>query len=334
MTPPPGTSRSLIDRLVASTGCTDPVNAIRVKAEEAVSAFVDVFGEPDEMPLDLLALASFLGIRQSDSAPAFSPDAELAPDGAGGVEMRVNPDRPETRQRFSIGHEITHTFFPDHTSHVWPRADSRYRNLDNPDDYLEMLCDIGAAELVFPRRWFVRDAGRVETATGLVDLASRYRASREATLRRYAETYPDAVAAVFFVWKLKPSQKATVGRPDQLNLLGQSPADEIRGALRLRIDYAIPSPAFTASGLYLPRDKSVGSEGPLYQAAATGRPADGECHLDLGQSRGAYRVNAVPLWTADEDAGPKGEHAVAAILRPLAVRAKKKASPSGPGLFD
>ena len=32
--------------------------------------------------------------------------------------MRLNPDRPVTRQRFSIGHEITHTFFPDHTSHV------------------------------------------------------------------------------------------------------------------------------------------------------------------------------------------------------------------------
>jgi hypothetical protein len=28
------------------------------------------------------------------------------------VAIRVNPDRPETRRRFSIGHEIAHTFFP------------------------------------------------------------------------------------------------------------------------------------------------------------------------------------------------------------------------------
>jgi hypothetical protein len=335
MTAPPGTTQALIDRLVRETGAVDAVAAIRQKTIQAIDSFVDLFGEPETLPLDLLTLASFLGIKLSGTAPAFSPDAELAPDGEGGVEMRVNQDRPETRIRFSIGHEITHTFFPDHSSHVWPRADSRYRDLSNPTDYLEMLCDVGAAELVFPRRWFVKDAAVVASAADLIELANSYRASRHATVRRFAELHAEPMAAVFLTWKLKPTQKDVVGRTDQVNLFGISPVEEIREALRLRIDYAIPSQTFGAAGHFLPRDKSVENDGPVYEAAESGRPCDGECHLDLGQAAGTYRVLAVPLWTQTEERGPAGENAVAAVIRPLTVRkSKKKSAPTGVSLFD
>lgn len=335
MTPPTGATQALIDRLIRDTGAVDAVAAIRQKAIQAVESFVELFGEPDMLPLDLLALASFLGIKLSETAPTFSPDAEIAPDGTGGVEMRVNPDRPETRIRFSIGHEITHTFFPDHSSQVWPRADSRYRDLSNPDDYLEMLCDVGAAELVFPRRWFVKDAGMAASAAGVIALANKYKASRHATVRRFAELHDEPVAAVFFTWKLKPTQKDVVGRTDQVNLFGITPEDEIRDALRLRIDYAIPSRAFGDAGHFLPRDKSVENDGPLYDAAQSARACDGECHLDLGQAAGTYRIHAVPLWTPAEERGPAGENAVAAVIRPLAFRKpKKKTAASGGGLFD
>ena len=302
------------------------------EAVEAIDKFTQMFGEPDAMPLDLRALASFLGIKQADTAPTFSPDAEIAPDGTGGIEMRVNPDRPETRQRFSIGHEITHTFFSDHSSRTWPRADARYRDLSNPSDYLEMLCDVGAAELVFPRRWFARHAADVRSAADLIALASTYRASRHATLRRYAELHTDRVAAVFFSWKLKPTQEGYVGREEQTNLFGISADEEIRDALRLRIDYPIPSQSFTADGYFIPRDKSVKNDGPLYAAATSGQPCDGPCELDLGQARD-LPVHAVPLWTPEDEVGPSGEHAVAAIVRPLAVPVRvprKKAPPTNP----
>lgn len=335
MIAPRGTSLAVIERFVRETGAGDAVAAIRQRAAHVIDAFVAVFGEPKAMPLDLVALASFLGIALQEGMPSFSSDAELVPDGSGGVAMRVNPDRPETRQRFSIGHEITHTFFPDHASHVWPRADARYRTLDNPDDYLEMLCDVGAAELVLPRRWFVKDAAAVQTGEDLLLLANKYGASRHATLRRFVELHSDPLVAVFFSWKLKPTQSRTVGRPDQRNLFGISPEDEVRGAIRLRVDYAIPSKSFTTAGHYLPRDKSVSGNGPLHQAAVSGRPCDGECDLDLGQAAGRYRVNAIPLWTGSDEIGPNGEHAVAAILRPLRVsKPKKKATPAdGPSLF-
>src|SRR5690606_31829532 len=162
-------------------------------------------------PINVELLASFLGIAKSDQRPIHSPDAEISPDGTGGMTMRVNPDRPETRQRFSIPHEISHTFVPEYLTKEWCRTDARYPNRDNPDDYLEMLCDIGAAELLLPDPWFVSDAADVRDAAGITTLATKYRASREAVLRRFAETSARCVAAVFFQWKLKPTQKGRIG---------------------------------------------------------------------------------------------------------------------------
>ncbi|WP_339911535.1 ImmA/IrrE family metallo-endopeptidase [Symmachiella dynata] len=301
-----------------------------------IATHVDAFGE-SAMPMNMDVLASLRSISRSDEKPLISPDAELSPDGSGGVTMRVNPDRPETRQRFSIGHEISHTFFPDFQTKEWCRTDARYRNRANPAEYLEMLCDIGAAELLFPQPWFNRDAATVRDASDLAALATRYHASREATIRRFAETSSEDIAAVYFVWKLKPTQKGTVGCKDQGNLFGISPEEMLQDALRLRIEYSVPSSAFRAAGHYLPVDKSIEDDGPVYEAAATGLPADGECFLDLGQAAGKYHVLAVPLWTSQDERGAGGEHTVAAVLRPLSVRkpSRRRASINNArSLFD
>ena len=328
------TTRALIDELIRSTGCRDAETAIRQQAGELLDRYVREFGEPD-MPFSMEVLASLRGITQSDDAPVHSPDAELVPDGHGGMTMRMNPDRPETRKRFSAAHEISHTFFPNYSTKEWCRTDARYRNRDNPDDYLEMLCDIGAAELVFPQPWFMKSAAAVSDAAGLVNLAAAFHGSMEATMRRYAELSPESLAVAYFTWKLKPTQLSTIGNRDQRNLFGDSPEDLIREALRLRIEDSVPSPAFREAGHFLPGDKSVESDGPIYQAALTGEPADGECHLDLGQASGTYRVWAVPLWTPSEDRGAAGEWMVAAVLRPVTVRKppKKRGISEGPSLF-
>jgi hypothetical protein len=329
-----GSTQALIEQLVRETGASDAPAAIRLKARALLTTYVAQFGEP-VMPIEVEELASLLGISRSDEPPVLSPDAELVPDGLGGVTMRVNADRPETRQRFSIAHEISHAFFPEYAAKAWCRTDARYRNRANPDDFLEMLCDIGAAELLLPEPWFSRDAAAATSADGLADLATTYRASREATLRRYAEMSSESAVAVFLSWKLKPTQRGTVGNPDQISFFGITPEEERRDALRLRIDYAIPSPVFLADGHFLPKDKSVDHEGPIYAAAASGKPHDADCYLDFGQASGTYRVSAVPLWTPNDELGANGENAVVALLRPLQVRKPRmKHSTSGRDLFD
>jgi hypothetical protein len=136
------------------------------------------------------------------------------------------------------------------------------------------------------------------------------------------------------MWKLKPTQMGRVGRTDQTNMFDISAEEEHRNALKLRVNYTIPSASYAASGQFLARDKSVKSEGPLFQAASSGKPVDGEGELDLGQARGTYRIHAIPLWTPSEERGPNGENAVAAVLKPLSVsQPKKKKLNNGPSLF-
>jgi hypothetical protein len=333
MTPVTST-HTLIDLLVRESGAADAEAAIRQQARGLIEQYRAMFADA-EMPLDMEVLASLRGITKSDLPPVHSEDAELTPDGQGGVEYRVNPDRPETRQRFSVAHEITHTFFPGYQTKTWCRTDATYRRRDNPDEFVEMLCDIGASELLMPLPWFATDIVAVATAEQLLALVRTYHASREAVLRRYAEVHPRAVAAVFFSWKLKPVEYGTVGRLDQQNLFGLDPAEEARQAKKLRIDYTIPSGPFRQAGHFLPEDKSVANDGPLYTAAATGQECEGEADLDLGQAAGRFRIIAIPVWTPAGERGPRGENAVAAILEPVTLsRSKKKArQDTHPSLF-
>ncbi len=328
------TSEELIAEVVRATGAPDAFAAIRTMASNTIARYTATFGAPAG-PLDVDALASFLGIARSDERPAHSKDAELVPIGDGRVSIRVNPDRPETRIRFSTAHEVTHTFFPNYQAKTWCRTDARFRSRDNPDDLLEMLCDVGASELILPTPWFIEDAETVSTAAGLVELAKKYVASREATLRRFAESHERSLAAAFFSWKLKPTQKQTVGNLSQSNLFGVDPSELALQSKKLRLDYSIPSPRFLKSGSYLPPDKSIENKGPLYMAASTGQPCDGECWLDLARSAGMYQVLAIPLWTVDEDLGPNGENGVGAIVEPIDRNTSgKTASHADHRLFD
>lgn len=318
------TTEALIAEMVRATAAPDAFAAIRTMASNTIARYTATFGAPTG-PLDVDALASFLGIARSDERPGHSKDAELVPIEDGRVSIRVNPDRPETRIRFSTAHEISHTFFPNYHAKTWCRTDARFRSRNNPDDLLEMLCDVGASELILPAPWFIEDATKVSTAAGLVELAKKYIASREATLRRFAESHERSLAAVFFSWKLKPTQKQTIGNLKQTSLFGIDPAELALQSKKLRLDYSIPSSRFLKGGAYLPPDKSIENDGPLYMAASTGRPCDGECWLDLGRSAGTYRVLAIPVWTDDEDLGPNGENGVGAIIEPI------DRNPSGKG---
>ena len=71
-----------------------------------------------------------------------------------------------------------------------------------------------------------------------------YLVSREATLRRFAETHEREAAAIFLFWKLKPTQQRTLGNPNQKALFGMDAAEVARRARKLRLDYSIPSPGF------------------------------------------------------------------------------------------
>ncbi len=94
------TTQALIAQLLEETGATDPAAAIRSKAQNALDRYRAAF-DHIPLPVNAEAMASFLGIGFSTDAPVVSQDAELVPTGNGRVAIRINPDRPETRKRFS-----------------------------------------------------------------------------------------------------------------------------------------------------------------------------------------------------------------------------------------
>lgn len=110
------------------------------------------------------------------------PDANLnAINGGFELRFRSNPRRPG-RVRFSIAHEIGHTFFFDKTFDP-PRKRSMWKGLEQDE---ERLCDIFASELLMPEE-MVRNlfyVGKEPSLNLLVDLCRKFQVSYEAMSHR------------------------------------------------------------------------------------------------------------------------------------------------------
>lgn len=287
---------------------------ISVGATRFINAFHTAF--PDPPPFNVVAVASLRGLHWSDDDPRFSPDSEIAPESDGRVVLRVNKRRPLTRQRFSICHEIGHTLFPDYQLAVRCRKASD-RTFADPADLLETLCDVAASELMFPSPWFTDRVSSMQLSVESVsNLAAEYQASRDATVRRLVEQRLDPLVAVYFSWKLKPTEQRTVRRNRNARPLFPDMPIELPEPM-LRVDYAVTNSAFDARCTdHIPKDKSVPSDGPIYAASATQSGVDGDVDIDLGTLQGRFRVHALPIFTPADALGPEQGSSVVAILRP------------------
>lgn len=89
-------------------GQRDPIDAMEAHVRGAVlRAMDDGWGGP---PFDPVELAKFLSLRIE--ARSDIPDARTIATERG-FQIEINPLRPRGRVRFSIAHEIAHSFFPD-----------------------------------------------------------------------------------------------------------------------------------------------------------------------------------------------------------------------------
>lgn len=300
--------------IMAETETDDPDIAVRVKARQLLASYLECVDETP--PFNMEAFASFLDLRLTDKAPVHSDDSELVPLDDGTVELRVNQDRPVSRRRFSVGHEIGHTLFPDFELKVQCRKPID-RDWANPDDLIESLCDIAASEFLFPLPWFAEAAQQAaDSASALADLARVYRASRDATARRFVELQSEPYAAIFLEWQLKPTQRRHASAPPAATLFGDDHAELLDELRTLRIAYAVPNEAFCKGYIsHLPKAKSV-AQGVIHEAAVARLCLDREEYLDLGTIDGVFRIHVLPIYTPAMQAGPKGESAVVALVQP------------------
>lgn len=189
--------------LLATEGAHDAERAIREKARALVYRARE-FGWKGP-PFDPHVLASLNGIRVREGAPDMEQDALIRPIKERELEIVFNPVPPETRQRFSICHEIAHTLFPDAYEIAHYRHDRKNRD---PGQELESLCDLAAAEMLLPAVTFEPELATAGASLATMDaLRERYNASREAVLLRIAALSAQPLAVGILTLRHKPTEE-------------------------------------------------------------------------------------------------------------------------------
>lgn len=185
---------SVLALLRAYPGETDPAALIRRLAREKVAkAKGHGWGGPPFCPKQL---CSIFDIRCREVTHDIGGDGRLLLQ-RGKLWIEFHADRLPERKRFTIFHEFAHTLFPDYCEWV-PLHHAAPRTPLDPEREFENLCDMAAAEMLFPRAEFLRDLNAQPFGFTACDhLRTTYEASLDATLRRMvdlAETIPCCAA--------------------------------------------------------------------------------------------------------------------------------------------
>lgn len=163
--------------VLALAGDRDPVDVVSERAREVVFAAIEQGWTGP--PYDPFALAALMQVPVVPRDDLY--DARLVADDADDVRLEFNPTRPRDRVRFTIAHELSHTFFPDF------RKSARYRSgpeARSDEWQLELLCNLAAAELLMPIGSFQKLEKEPLKIERLMDTRKEFQVSTEALLLR------------------------------------------------------------------------------------------------------------------------------------------------------
>jgi Zn-dependent peptidase ImmA (M78 family) len=240
-------------------------------------------------PFNPQFLASMMGIQCEESRElVYSEDAELHST-LTGLIIKYNPDKPKTRQNFSIAHEISHTLFPGYKDQY--KARHKIGRFD-PSSEVEFLCDIGASEIILPAPEFDLDIHRTGVSLkSLEKLSKLYEVSREASAIRMITTNHYPCAMMVLDYSHKPAELSQIEQAKhQLNLFDDcSPG---LPPMKLRVQFCIRSKQFST---FIPKDKSIDESSPLYKVSVTQEAFQGNFVLDLEERGIEFYAEAMAL---------------------------------------
>lgn len=205
----------------------DPIATVVQQARDIILRFMEAGNEP---PFDPIEIAKFVGITVIPSVEVRDARTVFV---SGRPCVEFNPNRPKSRIRYSICHEIIHTLFPDWKDEI--RYRTTHQDMKGDGWQLEMLCNIGAAELLMPIGTFCELQNHELSIDNLLQLRALYEVSTEALLLR--------------IIRLTKTQGAVFS------------ASRIQNSDRYRIDYSIQSASFSSripNGLRLPANSIIG----------------------------------------------------------------------------
>ena len=154
------------------------------------------------VPVDLERLASLLGVTEIASADMIEDGRTTWKGGRPRIELRS--DRPRSRSRFTLAHEIGHILLArDET------VARRTRHLD--DDDVERLCDWIAASILMPRGWVAEFARRERYNLSLIRVvAHKADVSLAAAAVRLAEV--SQRTCMLLRWQRGPSRWVVIAQ--------------------------------------------------------------------------------------------------------------------------
>lgn len=129
-------------------------------------------------PFDPIELAAIRGIRVHPNAAISDARVFVVNDN---FLIEYNPHKSRGRVNYSIAHEIAHTFFVDCKEKIRNRG---VQARDVSDWQLEMLCNIGAAEILMPVGSFPVSTDPMTSIENLLKLRHGFQVSTEALLIR------------------------------------------------------------------------------------------------------------------------------------------------------
>jgi hypothetical protein len=227
------TTFSLFDVVAGTNPGLDERAVIRLACEQLLS---EAEAEP---PIPVERVASLRGIVEIGVAD--QPFAGMLSPRGSNLVVTVRSSDGYERQRFTVCHETGHTFFAGYSQ--------RQFRCGGEKTPLEQRCDIAAAELLLPHRFFEVDlaAGGFDLST-TEDLAEGYQASIEASALRSVDLWKEPAMLLVFRHRHKPAER---GR-------------EHLCEPQLRLDYAHSQGEWP----YLRHHKSVSAESAFGRAHA------------------------------------------------------------------
>lgn len=275
---------SLLERQHLTTPGASDVDRVRAVAAGVIA---ELGLEP---PIDPGIVASYLGVTdvqavELDVAGCLHCERD-------NVVIKVRGSDPNSRKRFTVCHECSHIFFPGFARRTQYRCQPGLAEVRDPD--LEALCDIGASELLLPRRYFEEDIATREFGLQAVEeLSGIYEASLEATAHRVVTLSRTPLALLILEVMNKPAE---TGRPDA------EPKLRIRAA-RTNGDWP-----------FFPHYKSVPSDSPFHLAL------EGDLVLKRTQLSGVCRESVCEVEVSAGYYPYRDRQRVLALLRPALRR--------------
>lgn len=215
-------------------------------------------------PVDPVQLAKIQGVRQIVLSESLEVSGQLMHDHEGLV-IRLNGREPVERRNFSCCHEIAHAFeFGSLNGKSRVAAEAFSCSPSSPEEY---LCDLAAAEMLMPEKFFKPLATKLcPSISSLSSLSRTFVSSISATIVRLGQL--SIWPVVFIIWRFT------------------SPPDATR---KLRVFWSVRPNGYRC---FVPRYAAADPASGIYAAFITAHSTCEIETLDLGSLRGKYLVES------------------------------------------